>query len=240
MTCKYGRKFLLIVISAALSGAMLTGCTSSQSSNLQGYNSTSASSGSAGQAASGAQSADPSASGQDASGQAASGQAASGQDASAQASGQAVSGQDASAQEQAASGQASGGSSAQSVDGQGIATYDEEHQNGDDLPGSVYDADEEEAAEMRENFTGSFSKADDSESVTLNFSNDTAVDFSFRVSGIHGSAVVDGSKAVYTGDDDYTITFTPSQSSLTVEVGGDDAASSPLNGTYERDIETEG
>lgn len=91
-------------------------------------------------------------------------------------------------------------------------------------------------------FTGSFTKDDESESVTLVMENDTVLSFAFSVCGISGTANVTGSSAVYHGDDDYTITFAIAGDDLDVIVGGDDADQSPINGTYLRvdpDEETE-
>ena len=125
-----------------------------------------------------------------------------------------------------------------------IVTYDEQHQNGaeDDTP-SVYDADaDDDSSDTQQGvdqFTGSFSKEDDSESVTLSLNNDTDLSFSFASCGIHGSAQVSGQTAVYKGDDDYTITFSVSGDILKVTVGGDDASQSAINGTYYRESETE-
>ncbi len=83
-------------------------------------------------------------------------------------------------------------------------------------------------------FSGTFSKADESESVVLSMDNDTVLSFSFAACGISGTAEADRTSAVYQGDDGYTITFAVSGDVLTVTVGGDDSASSPINGTYYR------
>lgn len=229
---KYG---VLLGAVLSLTGVLLSGCTSTQSGNLSsGSQTPAAQGGSATQSAASSGSADTrpdlvlsSADGQtgttDQSGQPSAGQAAQNTQGTAQ-------------------GQTSNGSG--TADRGDIVTYDEQHQNGDDADTpSVYDADaDDDSSDTQQGvdqFTGSFSKEDDSESVTLSFDNDTDLSFSFASCGIHGNAQVSGQTAVYTGDDDYTITFSVSGDILTVTVGGDDASQSAINGTYYRESETE-
>lgn len=104
---------------------------------------------------------------------------------------------------------------------------------GDDTAGQTGEGSGDTAIGAEE-FSGTFSKADGSESVVLSLDNDTVLSFSFAVCGISGTASADRTSAVYQGDDGYTVTFSVSGDILTVTVGGEDAASSPVNGTYYR------
>lgn len=239
---RFGKNFLLLAALLGMTGAFLTGCTSSESGSLNnaaGVGTTQ----DGGQVTSSAQgSGDMTVAGLDAS-------QAPAQDGS----------QDASSQDGQAGASSDGTSGAAQADRGDIATYDEANQSGADPAdpqGTVYDADAEESADAKaspanvydessdaadggvygiEEFTGTFSKEDDSESVMLSLDNDTELSFSFAVCGIHGTAKVAGNQAVYQGDDNYTITFQAAKDKLTVTVGGDDAEASPINGTYLRD-----
>ena len=53
---------------------------------------------------------------------------------------------------------------------------------------------------------------------------------------INGSAKVTGTKALYLGDDDYTITFDVADDTLVVTVDGEDGQQSSMNGVYFRDL----
>lgn len=138
----------------------------------------------------------------------------------------------------AASSSQSAGEDAQIGDADATGMYDVGNQNGDydpsaDVQGSVYDADAESDAGT-EPFSGTFTKPDGSESVTITLENDTSMDFAFSTSQISGSADVASTDAVYYGDDGYTISFSVSGDTLTVTVGGEDGSESPLNGAYTR------
>lgn len=235
MIKRYEKYGVLLGAVLSLTGVLLSGCTSTQSGNLSsGSQTPAAQGGSATQSAASSGSADArpdlvlsSADGQngttDQAGQPSAGQAAQNTQSTTQSRTSAGSG---------------------TSDRGDIVTYDEQHQNGaeDDTP-SVYDADaDDDSSDTQQGvdqFTGSFSKEDDSESVTLSLDNDTDLSFSFASCGIHGSAQVSGQTAVYKGDDDYTITFSVSGDILKVTVGGDDASQSAINGTYYRESETE-
>lgn len=224
------RKYLLLAAACTMTGLLLSGCTSTQSGSLNNSTQAPSSSGSVSSqssAADGSQSQDqgsggeitlPSADGQQGSAASDSGQSAS--------SSSAASGQTSAAQDDGSQSQPD------------IATYDEQNQNGAD-PKAQNSSSQNSSDEGVEEFTGTFSKADKSESVALTLDNDTSLNFSFQVCGIHGTAKASGNTAVYNGDDNYTISFAVAGDTLTVTVGGDDAESSSINGTYVRNPDTE-
>ena len=230
--CK--KSCLLFGAALGLTATLLSGCTSSQSGNLNNGAAASGTGASSTQTTQASQSSST-ASG---SGDSSPDLVLSSADGN-QGQGTSQTGQTSSSTQGTTSSQTSSDSSQTRGD---IITYDEQNQNGEEPSSSVYDADAEESSSENlgaDEFTGSFSKQDDSESVTLSFDNDTSLTFSFAVCGIHGTAQVTGRSAVYTGDDDYTITFAVSGDILTVTVGGQDAEASAINGTYYRSEETE-
>ena len=233
MIKRYVKFGVLLGAVLSLTGVLLSGCTSTQSGNLSsGSQTPAAQGGSATQSATSSGSADARPDLVLSS--------ADGQSGTTNQTSQPSTSQNAQNTTQPQTSAASG-----TADRGDIVTYDEQHQNGaeDDTP-SVYDADADDddssdTLQGVDQFTGSFSKEDDSESVTLSLDNDTDLSFSFASCGIHGNAQVSGQTAVYTGDDDYTITFSVSGDVLRVTVGGDDASQSAINGTYYRESETE-
>ena len=88
----------------------------------------------------------------------------------------------------------------------------------------------------QKDFTGTFEKSDGTEKVTITLVNDKKLTFVFRTSMINGSAKVTGTKALYLGDDDYSITFDVADDTLIVTVDGEDAQQSSMNGVYFRDL----
>lgn len=98
------------------------------------------------------------------------------------------------------------------------------------------DSDDELITGDKKDFTGTFEKSDGTEKVTITLVNDKKLTFVFRTSMINGSAKVTGSKALYVGDDDYSITFDVAGDTLIVTVDGEDAQQSSMNGVYFRDL----
>ena len=212
------RRYLLLAAVCGLTGALVSGCTSTQSGSLNNGAQAPSSSGSLSSQSSGAE---------------------AGQSQGTAGEITLPSADDDQSSASAEDSQGSGTSYDQDNSGEGqpdIVTYDEQNQNGSD-PQSTVPADNTD--ESLDEFTGSFSKADNSESVALSLDNDTVLTFGFSVCGINGTAKAAGNTAVYNGDDGYTITFAVAGDTLTVTVGGDDAASSPINGTYIRNPDTE-
>ncbi len=79
--------------------------------------------------------------------------------------------------------------------------------------------------------------ASDQETVTISLVDAKSFSFAFANSGIASSAEVDGSTAVYRGDDHHVVVFEMNEGVLTVTVSSEedyDASDSPLNGTYVR------
>lgn len=212
------------VLSACLAGLVLSGCTSTQSGNL---NQQSQAQG-RGQAGSAVTTQDQGGItlqevGPDASASAGTVSSASGNTTVSSADGQTTGGQASSGTAQSGQANAEGNQSQ-------IVPYDSADQTGGPPAGDSAS----QAKQDRDLLTGNFRKGDGSEAVTLSLDTDTALSFSFEVCGIHGTASVAGNTATYQGDDDYSITFSVSDDQLTVSVGGDDAASSPINGLYVR------
>lgn len=73
------------------------------------------------------------------------------------------------------------------------------------------------------------------ETVTVRLSDANTISFSFAQSGISGTAEVNGTQAVFKGDDYHVVVFNMADGVLEVSVSSEedyDTASSPLNGTY--------
>lgn len=84
-------------------------------------------------------------------------------------------------------------------------------------------------------WSGSYSS--DQESVTISKIDDSTISFSFAQSGISGTAQVNGTQAVYKGDDHYVVVFNISDGVVDITVSSEedfDATGSPLIGTYIR------
>ena len=217
------RRYLLLAAVCGLTGALVSGCTSTQSGSLNNGAQAPSSSGSLSSQSSGAEAGQSQGTAGEITLPSADDDQSSASAEDSQGSGTSY--------DQASSAQDNSGESQPD-----IVTYDEQNQNGSD-PQSTVPADNTD--ESLDEFTGSFSKADNSESVVLSLDNDTVLTFGFSVCGINGTAKAAGNTDVYNGDDGYTITFAVAGDTLTVTVGGDDAASSPINGTYIRNPDTE-
>jgi hypothetical protein len=66
----------------------------------------------------------------------------------------------------------------------------------------------------------------------------STISFAFTQSGITGNASVNGTQAVYNGDDHYVVVFDSGQDQISVSVANEedyDASDSPLNGIYSRE-----
>lgn len=77
----------------------------------------------------------------------------------------------------------------------------------------------------------------DSERVTVTQLDEETISFAFAQAGISGTAKVDGSQAVFNGDDYHVVVFSLNGTVLNVAVSSEedyDTSASPLNGTYIR------
>jgi hypothetical protein len=93
-------------------------------------------------------------------------------------------------------------------------------------------------AEDEDIWSGTYS--DDDETVTVTYLDKETISFAFMQSGISGKATVDGTQAVYKGDDYHVVVFNIQGDVLTVEVASEedyDVSGSPLIGTYTKDQE---
>ncbi len=96
---------------------------------------------------------------------------------------------------------------------------------------------EDGAKEPGEEDIWSGTYASDQETVTISLVDAKSFSFAFANSGIASSAEVDGSTAIYRGDDHHVVVFEMNEGVLTVTVSSEedyDASDSPLNGTYVR------
>ena len=85
-------------------------------------------------------------------------------------------------------------------------------------------------------WNGSFTSAED-ETLSIAAEDETHISFAFANAGISGEAEVDGSQAVYHGDDYHVIVFDYVEGAVEVSVLSEedyDASGSPLNGLYTR------
>ncbi len=105
---------------------------------------------------------------------------------------------------------------------------------------SQYDSDlltdEEMDAEgaPSEIYSGEYIRSDGEESVIISLMDGAAVSFSFVNSGISSTAQINGTTAVYNGDDGYTITFDFSINTLGVSTSSPDGEGSMMDGIYSR------
>lgn len=99
---------------------------------------------------------------------------------------------------------------------------------------NVPDEPKDKSTEIQEDiWTGSYTG--DQEDVTLKMNDDGSLTFTFAQSGISGTAQINGSEAVYSGDDDHILTFQKEEGLLKITVShadGYDTSESPLNGTF--------
>lgn len=103
---------------------------------------------------------------------------------------------------------------------------------GDVIPDEYADAAE---AENKADDAWSGTYVSDSETLTVTLLNDETISFAFAQSGISGTAAVDGSQAVFNGDDYHVVVFSLNGTVVNVAVSSEedfDASGSPLNGTY--------
>lgn len=116
---------------------------------------------------------------------------------------------------------------------QGEPGYDGEP-NGDIIPDEDAEAAENENGQA-DIWSGSYEDTD--ESVSVQLQDDGNISFAFAQSGIYGTAEVNGTQAVFHGDDYHVVVFNISGDTLEISVASEedfDASSSPLNGTYTR------
>lgn len=116
---------------------------------------------------------------------------------------------------------------------QGEPGYDSEPE-GTIIPDEDADAAENENA-AADIWSGSYEDSD--ESVSVQLQDDGNISFAFAQSGIYGTAEVNGTQAVFHGDDYHVVVFNISGDTLEISVASEedfDASASPLNGTYIR------
>ncbi len=107
---------------------------------------------------------------------------------------------------------------------------------GGELPDGAIPEDQDEAAALDSTAWGG-TYATDQETLTITAGDDTSFSFSFANSVISGTATVNGSTAVYSGDDGHTINFAWYGTTIEVSVDnedGNDTSASILNGTFVR------
>ncbi len=131
-----------------------------------------------------------------------------------------------------------GAAAVENADDSGVdasATFDAENQSGIEVNMS----DEEYAADGEETgWVGTFVGTSD-ETLSISAQSDTSVTFLFESSGIGGKASLDGSSAVFNGDDGFQINMSLDGDTIEVSLANteDESASleeSPLIGTYFR------
>ncbi len=107
---------------------------------------------------------------------------------------------------------------------------------GDVIPDEYADAAEAgqtESGAEADAWSGTYTGAE--ETLTLALMDGGNLAFSFAQSGISGTAAVNGTQAVYNGDDHHVVVFNLSGDTVDVSVSSEedyDASASPLNGTY--------
>ena len=116
---------------------------------------------------------------------------------------------------------------------QGEPGYDGEP-DGEVIPDEDVSADGNDQA-VSDIWSGFYEDTD--ESVSVQLLEDGNISFSFGQSGIGGIAEVNGTQAVFHGDDYHVVVFNVSGNTLDISVSSEedfDASTSPLNGTYTR------
>lgn len=94
----------------------------------------------------------------------------------------------------------------------------------------------EEGTASQDIWSGAYIGAE--ETVTIAKLDEESISFSFAQAGISGTARVQGSQAVYNGDDHYVVVFNIQDTVLDISVSSEedyDASDSPLIGTYVRE-----
>lgn len=118
----------------------------------------------------------------------------------------------------------------------GTYVPDDQEPAGDVIPDEDAQAAEDQNEEQEDIWSGSY--AGESDTLSITWIDDTAIAFSFAQAGISGSASIEGTQAVYQGDDDHIVTFQLSDTVVNVSVSSEAdpaAVESPLNGTYVRE-----
>ena len=95
------------------------------------------------------------------------------------------------------------------------------------------------AAPVEDIWSGTFTS--DQETVTISLLDANSFSFSFANSGISSTAEIDGTQAIYRGDDYHVVVFEMNEGVLHITVSSEedfDASASPLNGTYVRQTVT--
>lgn len=85
-------------------------------------------------------------------------------------------------------------------------------------------------------WSGTYSS--ETETLTITYLDEESVSFSFKQSGISGTAALSGTQAVYKGDDYHDVVFGLSGDTITVAVSSEedyDSSESPLIGTYTKE-----
>lgn len=91
-----------------------------------------------------------------------------------------------------------------------------------------------DAEEAAASWSGTYI-SDAEETLTLGVAENNSISFSFTNSGISGTAELNGSQAIYKGDDHHVVVFEYAEGAVQVTVLSEedyDTSSSPLNGLY--------
>ena len=107
---------------------------------------------------------------------------------------------------------------------------EEENYSDDELDGLS----EEGSVSSGIDWSGSYT-SDEGETLTLTAIDAASISFAFANSGISGTAELDGSQAVYHGDDHHVVVFEYVEGAINVSVLSEedyDTSESPLNGLY--------
>ena len=215
------RKLLLVLAVAAAGMLMLTACTSSENGKTEGTGDKSDT-----------QTVEGTVTGTDS--------VQNGSDVQSSDEAAADTSSDSAAAGNAASGNGSEGTGVSADNTQGEIYAPEPGEPGYDEPdGEIVpdeDADAAEAANAAQDiWSGNYSSA--AESVTITLNDDGTFAFSFAQSGIYGTAEVNGTQAVYHGDDYHVVVFNVNGDTVEISVSSEedfDASASPLNGSYTR------
>lgn len=109
-------------------------------------------------------------------------------------------------------------------------------QTGEDV--TIQDVDETGTDQTGEEDPWSGLYVGENDTLTISPAGEGSISFSFVQAGIAGTASVDGSQAVYKGDDYHAVVFVLDGNTVNVAVTSEedfDTASSPLNGTYTKE-----
>jgi hypothetical protein len=126
--------------------------------------------------------------------------------------------------------QISGQESAEEPDGDVISDEDAASATN---PDPDTDTSSSEQTLLEDGWTGTYTG--ETQNVVIDLLDAETIAFSFSESGISGTAAVDGTQAVYKGDDHYVVVFNLGQERVDVSVSNEedyDASDSPLIGQY--------